>query len=81
MSDVPAGWHPDPRGRHEHRYWDGTQWTDHVADQGRMSIDPVAEVLDMVLRSEIVDAMTVIAVLRAARGRADQQLEHSTGQR
>ena len=44
MSDVPAGWHPDPRGRHEHRYWDGTQWTDHVADQGRMSIDPVAEV-------------------------------------
>src|SRR4051794_13133389 len=45
MSDAaPAGWHPDPRGRHEHRYWDGTQWTDHVADAGVMSTDPVAEV-------------------------------------
>lgn len=45
MSDIaPAGWHPDPRGRHEHRYWDGTTWTDHVADAGQMSIDPVDEV-------------------------------------
>lgn len=44
MSDSPAGWHPDPRGRHEHRYWDGTQWTDHVADAGVMATDPVAEV-------------------------------------
>jgi TM2 domain-containing membrane protein YozV len=45
MSDAsPAGWHPDPRGRHEHRYWDGTQWTDHVADAGVMATDPVAEV-------------------------------------
>lgn len=45
MSDSsPAGWHPDPRGRHEHRYWDGTQWTDHVADAGVMGTDPVAEV-------------------------------------
>jgi hypothetical protein len=45
LSDVsPAGWHPDPRGRHELRYWDGTQWTDHVADDGAMSTDPVAEV-------------------------------------
>ena len=30
--DIPAGWQPDPRGRHEYRYWDGTQWTDHTAD-------------------------------------------------
>jgi hypothetical protein len=28
-------------GRHEHRYWDGSQWTDNVADQGQMSMDPV----------------------------------------
>ncbi len=34
MTEHPPGWHPDPRGRHEHRYWDGTQWTDHVADAG-----------------------------------------------
>jgi hypothetical protein len=41
MSEHPPGWHPDPMGRHEHRYWDGTQWTDHVADQGQMNLDPV----------------------------------------
>ena len=34
MTEHPPGWHPDPRGRHEHRYWDGTKWTDHVADGG-----------------------------------------------
>jgi hypothetical protein len=39
--ENPPGWHPDPVGRHEHRYWDGIQWTDHVADQGRMATDPL----------------------------------------
>ncbi len=34
MSDTPANWFPDPTGRHELRYWDGTQWTAHVSDQG-----------------------------------------------
>lgn len=43
MSDIPAGWQPDPRGRHEYRYWDGTQWTDHVSDHGEVSEDPVAD--------------------------------------
>ena len=43
MSDIPAGWQPDPRGRHEYRYWDGKQWTDHVSDQGEVSTDPVAD--------------------------------------
>ena len=37
----PAGWHPDPMGRHEHRYWDGAQWTEHVADAGRSGHDPI----------------------------------------
>ena len=31
---TPAGWHRDPTGRHESRYWDGAAWTDHVADAG-----------------------------------------------
>ncbi len=43
MSPSPPGWQPDPRGRHEYRYWDGTQWTDHVSDKGQMSSDPVAD--------------------------------------
>ena len=36
---TPAGWHRDPMGRHEQRYWDGTSWTDHVADGGDAGID------------------------------------------
>jgi uncharacterized protein YxjI len=38
---TPAGWFPDPMGRHEQRYWDGVQWTEHVASHGRQSVDPV----------------------------------------
>jgi len=37
---MPADWYPDPSGRHEHRYWDGSQWTAHVASHGRQSSDP-----------------------------------------
>ena len=36
----PAGaWHPDPSGRHELRWWDGTRWTDAVSDRGQVSVD------------------------------------------
>jgi uncharacterized RDD family membrane protein YckC len=38
--ENPARWAPDPLGRHQYRYWDGAQWTDHVADDGRVSADP-----------------------------------------
>jgi hypothetical protein len=34
-----AGWHPDPQGTHEMRYWDGTSWTSHVSDGGVQSTD------------------------------------------
>jgi uncharacterized protein YxjI len=33
-------WYPDPWGRHEHRYYDGTSWTEHVASHGRQGVDP-----------------------------------------
>ncbi|HWC09610.1 MAG TPA: phospholipid scramblase-related protein [Acidimicrobiales bacterium] len=32
-------WYPDPYGRHELRYFDGTEWTEHVASHGRQSTD------------------------------------------
>jgi uncharacterized protein YxjI len=35
----PPGWHPDPFGRHEVRWWDGGQWTEHVASHGRQAVD------------------------------------------
>lgn len=41
MSGVDAGWQPDPTGRHQHRYWDGTSWTDQVSDDGVVGSDPV----------------------------------------
>jgi hypothetical protein len=40
-SMAPPSWHPDPRGRHELRYWDGNEWTEHVADAGAQGTDPV----------------------------------------
>ncbi|HEY3140717.1 MAG TPA: phospholipid scramblase-related protein [Acidimicrobiales bacterium] len=36
----PPGWFPDPFGRHETRWWDGQQWTEHVASHGRQGVDP-----------------------------------------
>jgi uncharacterized protein YxjI len=43
MSDAgsyPPNWYPDPYGPHELRYYDGTQWTEHVTSAGRQSVDP-----------------------------------------
>jgi hypothetical protein len=37
---APAGWFTDPGGRHELRYWDGQQWTEHVSDRGTQAVDP-----------------------------------------
>ncbi len=38
----PASWYPDPTGRHELRWFDGTQWTDNVSNNGKPATDPVA---------------------------------------
>jgi hypothetical protein len=40
MSDP--GWHPDPFGRSDYRYFDGTEWTDKVSTAGVESTDPPA---------------------------------------
>jgi uncharacterized RDD family membrane protein YckC len=39
-SDNPARWAPDPLSRHQYRYWDGSQWTEHVSDDGVVATDP-----------------------------------------
>ena len=46
MSDNPADqnparWHPDPMGRHQLRYWNGSAWTEHVSDNGIQATDPL----------------------------------------
>ncbi len=38
---VPAGWHPDPTGRNEQRWWDGQTWTAHALRGGTQVNDPV----------------------------------------
>ncbi|MDQ1430991.1 MAG: hypothetical protein QOF40_1593 [Actinomycetota bacterium] len=35
------GWYADPGRRYDHRYWDGTAWTEHVSTAGEASIAPV----------------------------------------
>src|SRR3954463_5506896 len=42
MDGVDAGWHADPSGRHEYRYWDGSGWTDRASDNGVPVLDPLA---------------------------------------
>lgn len=36
---IPGGWHRDPHGRHEYRWWDGAGWTDQVADNGVAAVE------------------------------------------
>lgn len=36
-----ARWEVDPMGRHQHRLWDGSQWTANVSDSGRSGWDPL----------------------------------------
>jgi len=38
-----ASWQPDPTARHQLRYWDGKQWTDHVSDDGTTGLDTYSD--------------------------------------
>lgn len=37
---TAAAWMRDPFFRHEHRWWSGSAWTEHVSDDGVASVDP-----------------------------------------
>lgn len=39
MTDHPAAWHPDPARRYQSRYWDGSRWTEHVANGPETATD------------------------------------------
>ncbi len=41
MSEQAAGWLNDPYGRYQQRYWDGDNWTEHVATNGVQVVDPL----------------------------------------
>lgn len=36
---MEAGWHPDPTGRHQFRWFNGASWTGDVADDGNRAVD------------------------------------------
>lgn len=39
-SPPPANWYPDPARRYQLRFWDGTQWTAHIATAGIVGVEP-----------------------------------------
>jgi hypothetical protein len=39
-STTPAGWFPDPLGRYDHRWFNGTTWTADVSLRGQRYVDP-----------------------------------------
>jgi hypothetical protein len=39
---AEAAWHADPYGRFEKRYWNGSEWTEHVFSAGIQSSDPIS---------------------------------------
>lgn len=40
-SGSGAGWHPDPFGRHQFRWFDGSAWSDQVSNWGSVTTDPL----------------------------------------
>ena len=41
MSEHSAGWFNDPYGRFQQRYFDGSNWTEHVVTNGVQQVDPM----------------------------------------
>ena len=41
VATPPPGWFPDPVGRFEHRWWDGSHWTETVSLGGSTTTDPI----------------------------------------
>jgi hypothetical protein len=37
---TAPGWFRDPFFKHEHRYWSGSEWTEHVTDGGVPGVEP-----------------------------------------
>ena len=60
---LPANWYPDPSVRYDLRYWDGNDWTTHVASGGTQSIDPVV-LDDATWRGSFLDGPSLNVALR-----------------
>lgn len=68
----PAGWYDDPSGRHDHRYWDGSRWTDQVANDGVTATDELNRRASPVAGTE-TQAAGPVGVTRAQRQASARQ--------
>jgi uncharacterized protein YxjI len=64
MSQHVPNWYPDPSGRFEVRYWDGTRWTEHVSTNGVQSVDTPAAPPGPPAAPQIVTSDTPAAQIR-----------------
>ncbi len=60
MNETPANWHPDPTDAHELRYWDGSQWTEHVSNNGVQSTAPLAAPAPTESKLDAIDSALTI---------------------
>ncbi|MDA2945115.1 MAG: DUF2510 domain-containing protein [Actinomycetota bacterium] len=69
MTSQP-GWHPDPLGRFDHRFFDGSRWTADVAVDGVRRVDPLgiapSHTRQPRRRRRIVMGVVVVAVVALA---------------
>jgi tetratricopeptide (TPR) repeat protein len=78
---ADAGWHADPFGRHQYRYWNGQAWTAHVANDGVATTDDVQNLVSpspAAASSDTADAE--IAALQDADERGDAEASVLLGQ-
>jgi Protein of unknown function (DUF2510) len=80
IASPPANWYEDPLHRHEFRYWDGSVWTEHVADQGQASVDtipapPRAQGIEEIV-SRVAYLVGYLRPLRATPERLYEQPEY-----
>jgi uncharacterized protein YxjI len=73
MSSTPANWYPDPMGRYQVRYWDGTNWTEHVSTNGVTALDPIHPVAPQA--SQAVPAATTVEPTPAAQQYAQTEAQ------
>jgi hypothetical protein len=55
MTSAPPGgpgWYPDPAGRFDDRYWDGTDWTSAVKRGEHVESDPEPVILEAASRAD-----------------------------
>ncbi len=74
---TAAAWHPDPTGHHELRYWDGTQWTEHVSDGGVQSTSPLTPPEEPDYGSGGAHSAETPAVEETATDRPEGQMDES----